>query len=47
VLEWPETVFYLPLALGCADIVLTETIHLWRHLRGQGADDRAVRRALT
>lgn len=47
VLEWPETVFYVPLALGCADIVLTEAIHLWRHLRGQGDEDRAAPRVLT
>lgn len=47
VLEWPETVFYLPLALGCADIVLTETIHLWRHLRGQDEGERAAPRVLT
>lgn len=47
VLEWPETVFYVPLALGCADIVLTEAIHLWRHLRGQGEEDRAAPRVLT
>ena len=47
VLEWPETVFYLPLALGCADIVLTEAIHLSRHLRGQAEDAHAAPRVLT
>lgn len=47
VLEWPETVFYVPLALGCADIVLTEAIHLWRHLRGQAEEERAAPRVLT
>lgn len=47
VLEWPETVFYLPLALGCADIVLTESIHLWRHLRDGDAGDRTSPRVVT
>lgn len=47
VLQWPETVFYVPLALGCADIVLTEIIHLWRHLQGHDGNDRTVPRVLT
>jgi TRAP-type C4-dicarboxylate transport system permease small subunit len=34
VLSWPEYVFYAPLALGCADIVLTESIYLVWQLRG-------------
>lgn len=34
VLSWPEYVFYLPLALGCADIVVTEAIYLVWQLRG-------------
>ena len=34
VLSWPEYVFYLPLALGCADIVVTELIYLVWQLRG-------------
>jgi len=28
VLGWPEWVFYAPIALGCADIVVTELIYL-------------------
>ncbi len=43
ILEWPETVFYLPLAVGCADIVLTEAIFLVRHLRGDAPQERIVR----
>lgn len=34
VLGWPEVVFYAPLALGCADIVITELIYLVWQLRG-------------
>lgn len=34
VLSWPEYVFYAPLALGCADIVVTEAIYLVWQLRG-------------
>ncbi len=34
VLSWPEYVFYVPLALGCADIVLTEAIYLVWQLQG-------------
>ncbi len=34
VLSWPEYVFYLPLALGCTDIVVTELIYLVWQLRG-------------
>jgi TRAP-type C4-dicarboxylate transport system permease small subunit len=30
VLQWPETIFYLPLMLSAADILLTETILLTR-----------------
>lgn len=47
VLQWPETVFYVPLALGCADIVLTEIIHLWRHLNRQGGEERSAPPVLT
>lgn len=28
VLGWPEAVFYVPIAVGCADIVVTELIYL-------------------
>ena len=28
VLGWPEWVFYAPIAIGCADIVVTELIYL-------------------
>jgi TRAP-type C4-dicarboxylate transport system permease small subunit len=28
VLGWPEAVFYAPIAIGCADIVVTELIYL-------------------
>lgn len=34
VLAWPEWVFYAPVAVGCADIVVTELIFLVRQLRG-------------
>jgi TRAP-type C4-dicarboxylate transport system permease small subunit len=47
VLEWPETVFYLPLLVGCADIVLTESIHLIRHLQGRSGSSAAAPRVLT
>lgn len=33
VLSWPEWVFYAPVAIGCADIVVTEAIFLWWQLR--------------
>ena len=35
VLEVPEYLFVLPLALGTLDVVLTETIYLVRQLRGE------------
>jgi TRAP-type C4-dicarboxylate transport system permease small subunit len=34
VLDWPESLFVLPIALGSADILLTETIRLRRLLSG-------------
>jgi TRAP-type C4-dicarboxylate transport system permease small subunit len=34
ILGWPEWVFYAPIAIGCADIVVTELIHLHWQLRG-------------
>ena len=34
VLGWTESVLYAPLAVGCADIVLTELIYLFWQLRG-------------
>ena len=37
VLDWPETVFFVPLAIGCADIVVTELIYLVWQLRGTSA----------
>jgi len=40
VLAWPEWVFYAPLAIGCADIVLTELIYLVWQLRGIEATER-------
>jgi TRAP-type C4-dicarboxylate transport system permease small subunit len=43
VLAWPEFVFYLPLALGCADVVVTEIIYLVWQLGGVHVEDeRAV-----
>lgn len=33
VLEWPESLFVLPIVVGAADIVVTELIHLRRALR--------------
>jgi TRAP-type C4-dicarboxylate transport system permease small subunit len=33
VLSWPEWVFYAPVAIGCADIVITEAIFLVWQLR--------------
>jgi len=33
VLSWPEWVFYAPVAIGCADIVVTEAIFLYWQLR--------------
>jgi len=35
VLEWPETVFYVPVVAGALDIVLTELIYLVWQLRGR------------
>jgi C4-dicarboxylate transporter DctQ subunit len=43
VLGWGEWVFYLPLAAGCADIVLTELIHLAWQLSGR--EDAEAERA--
>ena len=34
VLSWPEYVFFLPLAVGCTDIVVTECLFLSWQLRG-------------
>ena len=34
VLGWSEWVLYAPLAAGCADIVVTEAVHLVWQLRG-------------
>lgn len=34
VLGWSEVVFYVPVALGCADILVTETVYLYWQLRG-------------
>ena len=34
VLGWPEWVFFAPIVIGCADIVVTEAIYLVRQLRG-------------
>jgi TRAP-type C4-dicarboxylate transport system permease small subunit len=34
ILGWGEWVYYLPLAVGCADIVLTELIYLAWQVRG-------------
>ena len=34
VLGWSEWVFYAPIAVGCADIVVTELLFLVRQLRG-------------
>ena len=34
VLGWSEWVFYAPLAIGCADIFVTELVHLVWQLRG-------------
>jgi TRAP-type C4-dicarboxylate transport system permease small subunit len=43
VLQWPESVFYVPLAAGAFDIVATESIYLFRHLTGrQGLDQRRL-----
>lgn len=47
VLGWPEWVFYAPLVVGCADIVLTELVHLAWQLRGIDPDQRAHRGILT
>jgi TRAP-type C4-dicarboxylate transport system permease small subunit len=34
VLGWSEWVLYAPLAVGCADIFVTELVHLTWQLRG-------------
>lgn len=34
VLDWPESLFVLPILLGAADILITELIHLRRDLAG-------------
>ena len=49
VLGWGEWVFYLPLAAGCIDIVVTELIHLAWQLSGKDDDevDRARAGVLT
>lgn len=42
ILAWGEWVFYLPLAIGCTDIVITELIYLVWQLRGiEVVDERA------
>jgi len=35
VLDWPESLFVLPLLLGAADITITELIHLYWQLAGR------------
>jgi TRAP-type C4-dicarboxylate transport system permease small subunit len=35
VLQWPESLFYLPLLVGAGDIVITELIHLVRVVAGR------------
>jgi TRAP-type transport system small permease protein len=35
VLDWPESLFVLPLMLGAADIVLTELVHLYWQVAGR------------
>ncbi len=35
VLQWPESLFYVPLFVGAGDIVITEVIHLVRTLAGR------------
>ncbi|MGE0798701.1 MAG: TRAP transporter small permease [Lautropia sp.] len=47
VLGWPETVYVLPLAVGCTDIAVTEAIHLARHLLGLPQPRRLGPRVLT
>lgn len=47
VLGWSEWVFYAPLAVGCADILLTELVYLVWQLRGIDADRREHRGILT
>lgn len=32
ILAWPEAVYYVPLAIGTADIIVTECIHIVRNL---------------
>ena len=46
VLELPETLFYLPLVIGSADIVITETIHLVRGWAGLPSGRVAAERAI-
>lgn len=40
ILQWPEYLFYLPLAVGTADIVVTEVIRLLRALVARPAEER-------
>lgn len=47
VLSWPEWVFYAPLVVGCADIVLTELVYFAWQLRGIDTDQRPHRGILT
>jgi len=42
VLSWPETVYFVPLVIGCADIVATELIYLFWQLRGIPAPAREL-----
>lgn len=41
ILQWPEYLFYVPLAVGTADIVLTEVIRLLRALVLRPAEEQA------
>lgn len=47
ILGWPESVFYAPLAIGCADIVVTECIYLAWQLRGIESSDEGRTGILT
>lgn len=40
VLDWPESLFVLPILIGAVDIFLTELIHLRRQLLGGGPAGR-------
>jgi len=46
VLELPESLYYLPLVIGSADIVITETIHLLRGWAGLPTGRVAAERAI-